>query len=121
MAKVSIAELVTEVGVPLESLNKPCHDEHLRKVSLFLDWRATAPHLGLDQAEIQAIDHGEKTEQEKRSKTLQMWKSKYAFKATYRRLAGVLLSIGRADHAEKVCQVAGNHDYLCTSTYNYIR
>ena len=66
--------------------------------------------------------HG-RDEQDKQHKTLQKWKSKFAFKATYRNLIQALLDSGKGDHAEEVCkllQKLGKHkqimcNYYCSS------
>ena len=47
----------------------------------------------------------EKDEQMKKLKALQKWKGKFDFKATYRKLVDVLLSLAMADVAEKVCDL----------------
>ena len=40
---------------------------------------------------------------DKSLKALQIWKGKFGFRATYRKLVEVLLSLGMADVAEKIC------------------
>ena len=44
-------------------------------------------------------------EEERRYKSLQTWKRKFAFKAVYKRLIEALLECGRVDHAEEVCKL----------------
>ena len=105
MAGVTLEELVKEVGVAPEALDKRCSDDHLRSISLFLDWQTVAPHLGLSETDQEGIESDGKKEPVKRLKTLVDWKAKFAFKATYRRLIEVLLTTGRADHAEEVCKL----------------
>lgn len=103
--EITLEELVQEVGIPVARLDATCSDEHLNKISLFLDWRVTAPQLGLEGVEVRAIDEREKTEREKRLKTLQKWRGKYGSRATYKMLVEVLLSINLADQAEEVCHL----------------
>ena len=105
MAGVTLEELVKEVGVAPETLDKKCSDDHLRSISLFLDWQTVAPHLGLSEADQEEIESDGKKDSVKRLKTLMKWKAKFAFKATYGRLIKVLLTTGRADHAEEVCKL----------------
>ena len=100
---VTISELVEVVGISEANLDERCADEHLDSISRFLDWRTTAPHLGLTETEIEDIEDGDRKNERKRLKTLQRWKRKFCFKATYRKLIEVFLCIGRADHAEEVC------------------
>ena len=80
-------------------------DEHLNSISRFLDWRTTAPHLGLTDTEIEDIEDEDRKNEVRRLKALQRWKRKYCFKATYRKLMEVFLHIGRADLAEEVCSI----------------
>ena len=100
---VTFSELAKEFNISKANLNKRCADEHLKSISHFLDWRATAPHLGLSPTEIQDIEDEDRKSEVRRLKTLQRWNSKCCFKATYRKLIEVFLDMGRADHAEKLC------------------
>ena len=70
-----------------------------------MEWRRVAPYLKLNDSEVDEVDLDGKSELEKRLKTLQKWKRKFAFKATNKRLIEALLECGRADHAEKVCKL----------------
>ena len=104
MAAITLEELLGQVGVHPEKLNNSISDDHLREIALFLpSWRTVATHLGFNEMDVDFIEHEGKDEQEKKLKALQMWRSKYTFKATYRRLVGVLLSLAMADVAEKIC------------------
>ena len=49
------------------------------------------------------IDSDGKKDPAKKLKTLVKWKGKFAFKATYKSLIEVLLTTGKANHAEEVC------------------
>ena len=103
MAAITLEELLKEVGVCPEKLNECISDDHLLKIALFLiSWRTVAPYLDL---EPDAIEPEGKSEQEKRLKTLKMWKGKFGFRATYRKLVEVLLSLTMADIAEKICHL----------------
>ena len=61
--------------------------------------------LKLSEMDLEDIDTDEKTIQDKRYRTLQKWKAKYSFEATYRVLVDVFLKLGRADLAEEVCKL----------------
>ena len=103
---MTLDELCTEVGVTLNQLNKTCSSEHIQDIALFLEsWRSVASRLGLSDAEVEAAKMNATSEEERRQKILATWKAKFAFKAKYRVLIEVLLKIGRADQAEKVCRV----------------
>ena len=111
--------LVERVGIqPPSLLEQSCSDEHLNSISLFLDWRRVAPHLGLKQPDIEEIE-SKKTEPEKRLETLQKWKMKYGYCATYKALVQVLLKVENASHAERVCRLlqAQVHTSMSHSIY----
>ena len=103
MATITLEELLEEVGVHPEKLNDSVSDDHLREIGIFLtSWRKVATYLELSESDLDAIEREEKDEQMKKLKALQKWKGKFGFKATYRKLVEVLLSLAMADVAEKV-------------------
>ena len=105
MAGITFEELIVHVDISVDELNKPCCDDHIASISLFLaDWQTVAPLLGLTETDEEDVEEGKKT-QDKRYKTLRKWKSKNSFKATYRVLVDVFLNLVRADLAEKVCRL----------------
>ena len=105
-AGVSLTSIVAEVGITLKDLDVKISNENLLKVPLFLlEWRTVAPYLGLDEVDVEDIERDGKKEADKRLKMLQCWKSKFAFRATYEKLAKAFLTVGRADDAEKVCRL----------------
>ena len=104
MAAITLEELLKEVSVHPEKLNESISDDHLREIALFLPlWRAVATYLGLSESDLDDVEREERDEHMKELRALQKWKGKFAFKATYRKLVEVLLSLGIADVAEKVC------------------
>ena len=106
MAGISLQELIAYVGISADKLNQQCSDKHISDISLFLtNWQSIAPHLGLTESDEEDLEQDVKKAQHRRYKALQTWKAKYLFKATYRALVDVLLKIGRADFAEKVCRL----------------
>ena len=106
MAAITFEELIAHVGLSADKLGKPCSDEHISSISLFLtNWQTVAPHLGLTETDEEDVNEEGKKTQDKRYKTLRTWKAKNLFKATYRVLVDVFLKIGRADLAEKVCRL----------------
>ena len=100
----TLEELVREVGISVDLLDQRCSNEHLKSISLFLDWRDIAPHLGLSERDIEDIEADTRTESGRRLKALQKWKKKYSYKATLKSLVVVLLKIESGDDAEKVCR-----------------
>ena len=106
MAAITLDELLGHFNVCPEKLNECTSDDHLLAITLFLtSWRTVAPHLGLSQSDMETIEREEKNEQGKKLAVLQKWKGKFGFKATYRKLVEVLLSLTMADVAEKVCRL----------------
>ena len=106
MAGVTFEELIAYVGISADKLNKPCSDEHITSISLFLaNWQTVAPLLGLSETDEEDVEEKGKKTQDKRYITLRKWKCKNLFKATYRVLVDVFLKLSRADLAEKVCRL----------------
>jgi len=106
MSRVTLDELLEEVGASPAQLDKACTSEHLQDIALFLEsWRTVAPHLGLSNIESEEVENDGRAENEKRRKILEVWKARFAFKAKYMVLIKALLKIGRADQAEQVCRI----------------
>ena len=106
MASITFEELIARVGISADELHKPCSDGHITSISLFLaNWQTVAPLLGLTETDEEDIEEEGKNTQDKRYKTLQRWKAKNSFKATYQVLVDVFLKLSRADLAEKVCRL----------------
>ena len=104
MAGITLDELVKETEIRSERLNECISDDHLCKIAVFLtSWRTVTQHLKLSENDLDAIERECKDEQEKRLKALRKWKGRFAFKATYKKLVEVLLSLAMADVAEKIC------------------
>ena len=106
MSRVTLDELLKEVGVSLTQLDKACTSEHLQDIALFLpSWRIVASHLSLSDVDVEGVEMEGRSESEKRLKVLKVWKDRSAFKATYTELVKVFLKIGNADQAMKVCRL----------------
>ena len=116
-AGITFEELIVYVGISAEELNKPCSDEHITSISLFLgNWQTVAPLLGLTEADKEDIEEEGKNTQDKRYKTLRRWKDKNLFKGTYEVLVDVFLKLGKADLAEKVCRLlVGGGTYIIST------
>ena len=95
--------VVKEVRISLDLLEQKCSDEHLKSISLFLDWRSVAPHLGLSERDIEAIEAENRRELERSLKVLQKWKRMFGYTATFRKLVEAILVVRNAEDAEKVC------------------
>ena len=116
----TLEELVKKVHISLDKLDEKCSDEHLKSISLFLDWRSVAPHLGLSERDIEDIETENRRESERRLKVLQKWKMKYGYKANFKNLVAILLAVENADDAGQVCALlhtpadAGTTTELCS-------
>ena len=121
MSGVTLDELLVKVGVNPALLDETCTSEHLRDIALSLEsWREVAPYLGLSSADVVTTERNAHSEQERRQKILEMWKSKFTFKATYRVLIEVLLKMGRAEQAQQICcllvsQQRNEGAFICNS------
>ena len=106
MAATPLSDLLQEVGVSIEQLDKNVSDNHLCSISVFLtSWETVATSLGLNVADVQAIEADGRGAEDKRMKMLQRWKNKFAFRATYRKFVKALLRLEMADLALKVCRL----------------
>ena len=113
MAAITLEELLKEVGVCPEKLNESISDDHLREIALFLtSWWTVASHLDLGENDLDDAEQGGRKVKDKSLKALQIWKGKFGFKATYKKLMEVLLSLAMADVAEKVCNLLKGI-YMC--------
>ena len=101
--------LLKEVDISVDLLDQTCSDKHVTSISLFLDWRSVAPHLGLSERDIEDIKSENTMESERRFKVLQKWKKKYGYMATLKNLVVVLLQVENALDAERVCRLLQTH------------
>ena len=115
MAGITLDDCIEHFDLTAEVLDAKCSDKHILAVSSFLDWRGVAPYLNLTDSEVDAVDSDGKDELDKRHKTLQKWRSKFAFKATYKNLIQALLDSSRGDHAEEVCKLLKKGNMANTS------
>ena len=92
-----------------EDIDKEVSREHILKIYFQLErWRRVAAHLGLTQADIQAIESKAKSDEVlTRLYMLQEWKAKNSINktATYRVLLDVLLQCECSDLAVEVCEL----------------
>ena len=119
MAAITLNELLKQTEISLAKLEKCTSDEHICAIAIFLtSWQTVTAYLGLSENDLDAVKQEGKNEQDKRLIALQKWKHKFGFKATYKMLVEVLLSLSMADIAEKICHLLkGILSY--TSNYPY--
>ena len=117
MAAITLDELLKETGICTEKLSERTSNEHIHEIAKFLtSWRKVATYLGLDDNDLDAIEREERDEHMKKIKALQKWKGKFGFKASYRKLVEVLLSLAMADVAEEICHLLKGQ--LCNVNVN---
>ncbi len=115
-----MSEILEHCGVTESQIDRPCSNEDLAEIAGFFGSRPdVAPHLGLDEKDLDELKLFVVNEMEKRLNTLQIlkWKSKFGFKATYRWLVEALVKVNMADCAEHVCQLVGANyrKWICRS------
>ena len=102
---ISVEEATDRAGVRLDILLKECLVKPVDLASFCVKWKLIGKHVGLTEADIAAIDGDNRTVEEKRVGMLEKWKSKFAYKATYRALIEALLAEGRSTDAIEACKV----------------
>ena len=94
MAEITLDDLLKETKIYPEKLDKCISDHHLREIALFLtSWRTVASHLDLDENDPDDAEQGGRKVKDKSLKALQIWKGKFGFRATYKKL--VITCYGR--------------------------
>lgn len=102
---MTLVELVEHVGLKSECLSQRCQETHLKEIALIL---ISGDHLDIPLLQLSRSDfNSESSTDSETEKTvlhsLQRWKRKYGFKATFRCLVEGFLSSGNAELAEEVC------------------
>ena len=113
----TLKDLIARSGV--RDIDKECSDEDILAFGDFCDpWKQVGLHLGLTEAQLSAIDEENRTVSLKRLAVLQKWKSRFAFRATYRALVNALLKCEKTDEARKVCNTLAQKEGSVHGTYN---
>ena len=104
--RLSVEEAADRAGVRLDILSKECSDAVSHDLADFcIKWKLIGERVGLKEADLSAVDGDNRTVKEKRVGMLKEWKSRFAFKATYRALIEALLAEGRSTDAIEACRV----------------
>lgn len=102
-SKYSVDDLAARARVI--DINRECGSDDILSLARFCDpWQLVGRHLGLDSAQITAIDSDNRSTDLKRLGVLQKWKETFVFKATYRVLVEALIDCGKVQQASEVCQ-----------------
>ena len=101
---ITIKELAEEARLSLECLDLPFHKDHAHIFAKFCDpWENIGYNLCLNDAIINGIREDNSTAETRRIAILQLWKQKYAHRATYRVLVQALIESGHAQQALELC------------------
>ena len=118
--RVTLQELVEQYNLTDEQLNSEIDDPDTPKLASYFDdveLYSSAMGLGIaEQADVKRLYHSEGTEVAM-MKCLKIWKKHNSSRATYRALLDIVLSLGKGDTADQVCQKLTQHKYLYTSYY----
>ena len=101
---ITIEELAEKARLSLECLDLPFHKDHAHILAEFCDpWENIGYYLHLNNAIINGIKEDNSTAEKRRVATLQLWKQKYAHRATYQVLVEALIESGRTQQALELC------------------
>ena len=109
------------VNVPADQLDRMCEDAHLNKIALwFVDWRGTAPFLGLKETEEEEIDSMKGSARVKKISMLRKWRRKFGKTATYRRLVQVFYDLEDVEVVDSICSLlmSSSEDDLTKDPYD---
>ena len=109
LSTLKVEDLIAKSGV--KNIDKECSDNDILEFGDFCDpWELVGKYLRLGESELSAIAEDNRTVSLRRLGVLQKWKSKLAFKATYRVLIDALLKCGKAHQALQVCQILAQRE-----------
>ena len=101
---ITANELAEEAELSSDCLKLPFCKDHAHVLAEFCDlWESIGHHLGLNDAIINGIKEDNSTAEKRRTAMLQLWKERFAHKATYRVLIQALIDSGRAQQALELC------------------
>ena len=102
---ISLEDLIARFQLSRQ-LDMEIREEHLGEVSRIIDnHQIVGPELGLFQQEMTAICSDVNGVELQKIEMLRIWKQKYLWRATYRKLIEAFLRCSRGDHARKVCEL----------------
>ena len=106
---LTLGDLIAQSGV--KDIDKECSNNDILEFGDFCDpWELVGRFLGLNEAELSAIAEDNHTVSLRRLGALQKWKSKFAFRATYRVLIDALLKCGKAHQGLQICQIVAQKE-----------
>ena len=104
-----LVELCKRYKLSDEDIDKEVSDEHILEIYPQLEkWKRVAAHLGLTQADVQAIEGRARPDEElMRLYMLQEWKAKKKFDGTvmYQVLLKALIKCNCSESATQVCEL----------------
>ena len=98
-----------------DNIDKEVSDDHILEIYHQLEkWKQVAAHLGLTQADVQAIESGARPDEElMRLNMLQKWKKvrRLDGAATYQVLFNALIKCKCSESAIQVCELLSSDDF----------
>ena len=103
--EISIEEAAEKACIRPDILLKECSSVVSLDLAKFcVDWKLIGRRAGLTEGDLTAVDGDNRTVEEKRVGMMEKWKSKFAYKATYRTFIEALLEEGRCADAIEACK-----------------
>ena len=107
----TVEELAKEAGVSLAYLKRQISDKHILEFAKHcIPFELIGPYLGLENHDLDSIDADGRKTALKRKATLEVWKEKKTFQATYRAFIQALISCDKNDSAYQVCQALAQEE-----------
>ena len=110
---MSFEDLAATFGLSADKLRRPYDDRLLPLLADFIHpWRLVFESL-LSQIDLDDIKKESDTEEERRTAALRKWKERNGSEATYEVLIRLLLSRGKTNQAESICQLIACQSNQC--------
>ena len=101
----SVRDMANEMNLSTTLLKTVCSDEHLLQISQSIDdWRSFSPFLGLTPAQEAEIYFPPRPMDRQKIDWLRIWRRQEK-QASYEKLAGAFLRLGRRDLAEELLEL----------------
>ena len=101
-------------------LNQICSKEHINEVTKRIkDWKAMGAALGFTQEELDTIDSGYESDDQKKTTLFIQWSMRIGKEATYLNLAKLLFAGGLLDLLQELCVVVPRTTPTGQHTINY--
>ena len=109
-AFIDVQNLLQHYELKIEYTKQKCSENFLtsKVAAKIVDWKALAPHLGMSDADVVAIQRDGVDEDDRRRKLLQRWLQRNGREATYYKLIEAFIDAENRHIADEICkQLAG--------------